>query len=262
MPASDQTPDTFTTIFNAASIEYNRMTGKDLNTHPFAVQLDVCHSPEAVSNLLRTQVQAFSRFRKRDEKLMAWLDPTVHILSTFSATLGEGIGLPFSPAKAIFSGISVLLAVVKDVIASHDTIMHLFERIHLFLQRLNVYLGIPLIHAFTELLAKIMAQLLSILAISTKAMTDGRTKKFLKRLVGRTEVEDALLRLGSLTNDERLMTAARNLEITHHVDGNVQAIKVLAGNVDANVKVTKGVARRVDKNLKALRDETDTLKRK
>jgi hypothetical protein len=91
------------------------------------------------------------------------------------------------------------------------------------------------------------------------ALAHDHPEKFLKRLVGRTEVEDALLRLGSLTNDERLMTAARNLEITHHVDGNVQAIKVLAGNVDANVKVTKGVARRVDKNLKALRDGTRCL---
>ncbi|KAH9955006.1 hypothetical protein BC827DRAFT_1239361 [Russula dissimulans] len=42
---------------------------------------------------------------------MAWLDPTVHILFTFSATLGEGIGLPFSPAKTIFTGVGVLLGV-------------------------------------------------------------------------------------------------------------------------------------------------------
>jgi len=110
-------------------------------------------------------------------------------------------------------------------------IMHLFERIHLFLQRLNAYLSLALTDTFTELLGKIMAQLLSILALSTKAMTDGRTKKFLKRLVGRTEVEDALLRLDSLTKDESLMMAARSLEITHHVDGNVQAIKNVTDNL-------------------------------
>jgi hypothetical protein len=85
--------DNFTAIFNAASTEYTRVTGKRLDTHPFAAQLDPCDSPIAVSDLLHSQAQAFSKFRKGDEKLMAVLDPTVHILFAFSATLGEGIGL-------------------------------------------------------------------------------------------------------------------------------------------------------------------------
>jgi hypothetical protein len=118
----------FSAIFNAASVEYQRVTGKHLVTHPFATQLDTCDSPKAVSDLLRMQAQALNKFRKGDEKLMAWLDPIIYILFTFSATLGEGIGLvsylgfiwygcsltpsqPFSPAKAIFTGIGVLIGV-------------------------------------------------------------------------------------------------------------------------------------------------------
>jgi hypothetical protein len=99
MSASNQTggpstsTDNFSAIFNAASTEYHRVTGKHLDTHPFAAQLDACESPKAVSDLLRTQAEAFSKFRKGDDKLMACLDPTVHILFTFSATLGEGISL-------------------------------------------------------------------------------------------------------------------------------------------------------------------------
>ena len=69
------------------------MTGKRLDTHPFATQLDSCRSPEAVSNVLRTQMQAFKKFRDGDEKLMTWLNPIVNILFVFSATLGNGIGL-------------------------------------------------------------------------------------------------------------------------------------------------------------------------
>ena len=99
MSASNQTPgpststDNFSAIFNAASTEYHRVTGKRLDTHPFAAQLDACESPKAVSDLLRIQAQAFSKFRKGDDKLMACLGPTVHILFTFSATLGEVISL-------------------------------------------------------------------------------------------------------------------------------------------------------------------------
>ncbi|KAH9954999.1 hypothetical protein BC827DRAFT_1386551 [Russula dissimulans] len=105
---------------------------------------------------------------------MAWLDPMVHILFTFSATLGEGIGLSFSPAKTIFTGIGVLLGAARDVAASHDAVIRLFERIHFFLQRLNIYIGIPLTNDLTALLGNVMAHLLVIIALSTKLMTDGR----------------------------------------------------------------------------------------
>ncbi|KAF8482402.1 hypothetical protein DFH94DRAFT_680479 [Russula ochroleuca] len=223
------------------------LTGKALDTHPFAAQLDTCQNPDAVSNLLRTllrtQTQAFSKFRKGDERLMAWLDPTIHILFTFSDTLGEDKGQysmprggqrgwsrsgfepakalvrglplprppsfrhewgggklpaqppfeasdgaptvltsqPFSPAKTIFTGIGVLLGAVRDVVASHDTLVYLFERIHFFLQHLKSYTGMPLTNESRELLGKIMAQLLSILALSTKAMTDRRIRDQVQR---------------------------------------------------------------------------------
>ena len=97
--------DNFTAIFNAASTEYARVTGKRLDTHPFVTQLEACDSPKAVSDLFRTQAQAFSKFRKGDEKLMAVLDPAVHILFTFSATLGEGIGLV---SRLVSSGMAAL----------------------------------------------------------------------------------------------------------------------------------------------------------
>ena len=64
--------------------------------------------------------------------------------------------------------------VVKDVVASHDTLINLFERIHFFLQRLNSYTRTPLTSGLTELLGMIMAQILSVLALSTKEMTERR----------------------------------------------------------------------------------------
>jgi len=87
--------DNFTAIFEVAASEYQRVTGKPVDTHPFATRLDKCDSPQSFSNVLRTQAQALSALRRGDDKpeLMAWLDPIVHILFTFSATLGEGIGI-------------------------------------------------------------------------------------------------------------------------------------------------------------------------
>lgn len=85
--------DNFTAIFNTASNEYERVTGKRLDTHPFAEQLDTCHSPEAISDVFRTQARTFSKIWRGNEKLMTRLEPMVHILFTFSGTLGEGLGL-------------------------------------------------------------------------------------------------------------------------------------------------------------------------
>ena len=63
---------------------------------------------------------------------------------------------------------------MRDVAANHDTLIHIFERVNFFLDRLNRYTGIPFTKDFTELLGKIMAQILSILALSTKMMTERR----------------------------------------------------------------------------------------
>ena len=61
---------------------------------------------------------------------------------------------------------------VRDVVATHDMLIGLFERIHFFLQRLDSYTGIPLTDELTGLLGKIMAQILYILALSTKTMKE------------------------------------------------------------------------------------------
>jgi len=93
--------DNFTAIFQTASSEYERVTGKPLDTHPFSTQLDGCDSPEAVLNVFRTQAQAFDKFCRGDEKLMTWLDPIVHILFTFSATEGTAAVLVSHPIYSV-----------------------------------------------------------------------------------------------------------------------------------------------------------------
>ena len=164
---------------------------------------------------------------------------------------------------------------VKDVAASHEALIHLFERIHLFLQRLNRYTGMPLTEDMTELLGKIMSQVLSILALSTKTMTDRRiseldyslfrssvanydTEKVLKKLAGRTDVEDAVLQLDHLTKEESLMVVVRNLEVTHRVDGNVEATKVLTEDIDDNVKVAVALTEDVGDNVRVIDRKLDT----
>ena len=94
------------------------------------------------------------------------------------------------------------------------------------------------------------------------------SEKFLKRLVGRTEVEDTLERLDTLTKEETLMAVTKNLEVSHHIDGNVKAVKGTVHNIDGNVEaikeaicdvsgsieVTKGLSHDVGAGVNAIKD--------
>ena len=64
--------------------------------------------------------------------------------------------------------------------ASYEKLVDLFERMHFFLQRLERYTGIPLPPDMIDLLGKIMAQVLSVLAYSTYAMKQCRASRTIR----------------------------------------------------------------------------------
>ncbi len=83
----------FQGIFYAAMKEYDKKTKKDLLAHPLVGQLQPCNSPADILNVLRDQVQQFEQSTSTVEKWTKWLNPTVNVLYTLSAVLGEGVGV-------------------------------------------------------------------------------------------------------------------------------------------------------------------------
>jgi hypothetical protein len=55
-------------------------------------------------------------------------------------------------------------------------------------------------------------------------LTQRCSEKFGKRLIGKTDIEDALKRLDKLTQEEARMAAAENLKATHAVDDRVARV--------------------------------------
>jgi hypothetical protein len=53
-------------------------------------------------------------------------------------------------------------------------------------------------------------------------LTERCSEKYVKKLIGTTEIEDALKRLDKLTQEEARMATAQNLKVTHTVDKRVQ----------------------------------------
>ena len=63
------------------------------------------------------------------------------------------------------------------VSASYDALLELFECIGNFLKRLHIYTGIPLEPLMKDIVAKIMVELISILALARKQISRGRLSK-------------------------------------------------------------------------------------
>ncbi|KAI9438080.1 hypothetical protein H4582DRAFT_2098857 [Lactarius indigo] len=227
--ASTAASSRFQAIFDAALKSYQKQTKNDLIAHPLASQLQSCDSTSAILAILQDQVREFDQAHSGDERLTKWLIPTVNVLYAFSAAVSEGVGLVFSPAKVIFAGIGVFLLATKDVAASKDTLAELFERIGFFFNRLEAYTEVTPTAAMTNIITKIMMEVLTIFGIATKELRRGSAKKLLKKLAGRTDLEDAVKKLDRLTQEEARIALAEVLKITHIVHDDV---KVVDGKVD------------------------------
>ena len=73
----------------------------------------------------------------------------------------------------------------KDVEASQDALVDLFERIENFFKRLESYTTVPPTDVMTDIIVKIMIEVLNIFAIATKEMRQGRASAFLSVILNR-----------------------------------------------------------------------------
>ena len=126
------------------------------------------------------------------------------------------------------------------VTSSYDALLDLFECLGNFLKRLEIYTTIPPTPIITNIIIKIMVELLSVLALATKQIKQGRfskcsvaytfpasqctTGKFAKKLLGESEIEAVVQRLDRLTQDEARMTVAQTLSVVHGLVGNVKVV--------------------------------------
>ena len=108
-----------------ALADYAKLTGIDLTKNPFAEKIELSNSPDAILELLRERQKAFKEYRDMNRRLITCLTPAVEILHALSGILGDAVSMVSDschpadplmwphqvPAKAVFTGIDVLLAV-------------------------------------------------------------------------------------------------------------------------------------------------------
>ena len=86
-------------------------------------------------------------------------------------------------------------------------------------------------------------------------------EKYLKRLIGRTDIEDALKRLDRLTQDEARLAAAQVLKVADTVDDRVQGVANTVVSVDSRVAVVDNRVAGIDDRMKDVHDGVDEVKR-
>jgi len=211
------------------------------------------------------------------QRLLAQLNPTFHVLFTLSAAVGEVAGLVShirrsfgmtvlqhlvgrhshppkqSLSVCVFFSMYVfspkLLSRTRVTsnsqttsmgdVSNYDKLIILFERIDPFLRRVGEFIQLktPLTSGLKELIERILAQILLIVALLINTMgkrwrtseldisrrpvlTDYDSGTHLQRLVGGRDVEETLLWLDLLTNVENLTTLGRTVGGKHRRDVN------------------------------------------
>lgn len=156
--------------------------------------------------------------------------------------------------------------------------MDLFGRFEYFFQRLEKYIEVRPTTAMKNIIVKIMAEVLSILGIVTKEIGQGRTsmsftvihpqisdrvaEEFLKKLIGRKDVEEALQRLDLLTQEECRMAAAEVLEIARDIDDKVMAVDDKVKDMCTKVRDVCGKVRDVDDKVKNVDEKVENIDEK
>ena len=98
------------------------------------------------------------------------------------------------------------------------------------------------------------------------SLTEPFSEKYLKKLIGKTDIEDALKRLDRLTQEEARMAAAQLLKVANTIDSRVERIadSVLVVDervtgVDDRVVCVDDRVKHVNDQVKAVDDKLETV---
>jgi hypothetical protein len=119
-------------------------------------------------------------------------------------------------------------------------LVELFERVEKFLRRFERYTDVPPTEAMTDIIVKVMVEVLSILAIATTEIKQNRISKLIprkmflltyihlaqygKKLLGGKDIEDALVKLDKVTHEEARMVMAENFKVTLNIEDKVEQV--------------------------------------
>ncbi|KAI9825547.1 MAG: hypothetical protein M1826_006937 [Phylliscum demangeonii] len=217
-------------IWADALSQYTKTTGKPLLDARFSE----LRSAEDLCNALEQQQSRFFEFRSKRAKIFKALSGTLTVVELLIKTGSGYASTAFPPSPSIFGAVTYLIEAARGVSAAYDAIISLFETMKESTCRLSVHLQQDISPELRKIVTEILASFVSIFAMSTEYINQGRAVKYLKGLLGRdSTVQGGLDRLKALTENEEKMVVALILSQTSKT-------RKVTDNTNAMVKDTHG----------------------
>ncbi|KAL1727973.1 hypothetical protein EV714DRAFT_216125 [Schizophyllum commune] len=195
-------------IWQAAVLKYEMEVGASL------VSLDVpcLDSSAAIFDYLTRCEDSFKSFPGDGlQRLRDRLCPIAGVVEMLCGALGEGFALAFSPGKAIFSAVGVLIKASLKVREEFDAVGAAFETIRNHLRILQPITRDSIDGTLFEASVELLAQILIVLGVLTKLQRQGRMKAWIRQLCQTKEVSSALNDLGRLATGHHAAVSAVTL---------------------------------------------------
>ncbi|KAI5826445.1 hypothetical protein K523DRAFT_375005 [Schizophyllum commune Tattone D] len=245
-PALDPPPthaDPLVGLWFEAVARYESETHLKLSS-PAASSPSTLDSADAIFNFVNDHETTFKAFRNDGAiHLSGRLRHITAVVGTLSSSIGEGVGVPFAPGKAIFAALGELVKAALAVRDDFDAIYAAFDTMEQQLRIIQPAVGEDINSSLRDPSVKLLAQILRVLGVITKLQQDGRFRTWLKKLAQSKTVSDALNDLRRLATNHHqavssvtLTTAQKTLSIL--MDG----VKGAAQDQDINQRCLASIA--------------------
>ncbi|KAH9969688.1 hypothetical protein BC827DRAFT_23481 [Russula dissimulans] len=108
-----------------------------------------------------------------------------------------------------------------------------------------------------DIIVNIMTEVLTILGIATKEIKQRRAKKYMKKLLGKNDIESALKRLDTLTQEEARMATVEVLKMMRGVDEKVRGVDEKVNVVLDDGRETKQATQQSANNTHVIMQHTE-----
>ncbi|TRM59685.1 hypothetical protein BD626DRAFT_408708, partial [Schizophyllum amplum] len=173
-------------------------------------------SEDAIVELIRQHESEFKKFRADGaQALRSKIKPIAAIVQTLCGVFGEAVTMPYSPVKAVFAAIGVIIQASRKVSEDFDAVVDAFDTMEHHLHIIKPIAAVGMHEALKEASVKLLGQILVVLGVIANLQKSGRLKLWLKKLWQSKDVPSALDELGRFATQHHRTVSAVTLHVVN-----------------------------------------------
>ncbi|KAF3227210.1 hypothetical protein TWF192_006693 [Orbilia oligospora] len=242
----------FLEIWDEALKNYKTaFSGGDLST----IQLPDPANLEAFRQDIESSQSRFEKYREIRASLWKSLANFLVPIEMLGGVASQGAVAAFQASPAIMAAVSILIKGARGVSQSYDYIQELLNDIGPILSRLQIHARKDLPVELKQLYIDILACVLEIIGVSTKYVTEGRTKRFLKRILKPEDsrASELKVKLQTLVGQESTLVGALNLEATGSILETTKLTGKIISKLDSKIEDLANSVNQIPKQPKGNR---------